>query len=360
MNLKFQKKKISGILTVLPDNEINFDDEIDNYNFSKSQTMRLKKIMGYNKKRVVNKGTTVSDLCIFGMNYLFDKELISKEDIDAIILVTTSPDHFMPPTSHIIQGKLGLKQDIICLDINQGCSGYVIGLNQAFFLLDQKEIQKVVLLNADIMSTKVSKHDRNNNPQIGDGAAITIIEKDGSNSEIHGSVKVDGTGADVLIIPAGGYKTPSTAETGELKQDKAGNMRALDHLVMKGDEVFNFVQREVPKMIDGLLEESEIDKSEIDYFMFHQPNKFMLKKLADKMDISYDQMPNNIVENFGNANSVTIPTVISYNLGEKLCTNSYLICMAGFGVGLSWASLIMRLGKLSFCEIINYNEYGKI
>jgi len=86
----------------------------------------------------------------------------------------------------------------------------------------------------------------------------------------------------------------------------------------------------------------------------------MLKKLADKMDISYDQMPNNIVENFGNANSVTIPTVISYNLGEKLCTNSYLICMAGFGVGLSWASLIMRLGKLSFCEIINYNEYGKI
>ena len=145
MNLKFHNKKISGILTVLPENEVNFDDEIENYNFSRSQSMRLKMIMGYNKKRVVTKGTTVSDLCVFGMNFLFEKNLLDKDEIDAIILVTTSPDHFLPPTSHIIQGKLGLKQDMFCMDINQGCSGYIVGLNQAFLLLEQDSINKVVL-----------------------------------------------------------------------------------------------------------------------------------------------------------------------------------------------------------------------
>ena len=354
MNLKFHNKKITGILTVLPENEINFVDEIDNYNFSRGQSMKLKLIMGYNKRKIVKEGTTISDLCIYGMNYLFEKDLLKKDDIDALILVTQSPDHFMPPTSHIIHGKLDLKKDMVCLDINQGCSGYVVGLNQAFFLLEQDDINKVVLLNADILSTKVSKKDRNNNPQIGDGAAITIVEKDSSSKTIYGAVRVDGKGADVLMIPAGGFKMPSTPETAILKEDKAGNLRSLDNLVMKGDDVFSFVQREVPPMIEELINRAEINKSDIDFYMFHQPNKFMLKKLADKMKVEYEKMPMNIVENFGNASGVTIPTVIAYNLGEKLLKDSFLICMAGYGVGLNWASLLINLEKLTFCEIIDY------
>ena len=354
MNLNFVNKKITGILTVIPENEIQFEEEIDNYNFSRSQSLKLKLIMGYNKRRIVNNDTTISDLCIFGMNYLFDNNLLNKEDIDAMILVTQSPDHFMPPTSHIIHGKLDLKQDMICLDINQGCSGYIIGLNQAFFLLEQEEVNKVVLLNADILSRKVSKNDRNNNPQIGDGASITIIEKEASSKPIFGSVKLDGRGADVLVIPAGGFKLPSTSETAVLKEDKSGNLRALDHLVMKGDEVFNFVQREIPLMIDDLLITAGFTKEDIDYFMFHQPNKFMLKKLASKIGISEEKMPNNIVENFGNASGVSIPTTITYNLGERLLKESFLFCMAGFGVGLSWASLLIHMEKLNFCEIVYY------
>jgi 3-oxoacyl-[acyl-carrier-protein] synthase-3 len=354
MNLKFLNKKITGILTILPENEIQFEEEIDNYNFSRSQSMKLKLIMGYNKRRIVNNDTTISDLCIFGMNYLFDNNLLNKEDIDAMVLVTQSPDHFMPPTSHIIHGKLDLKQDMICLDINHGCSGYIIGLNQAFFLLEQEEVNKVVVLNADILSRKVSKNDRNNNPQIGDGASITIVEKDISGQPIFGSVKVDGKGADVLIIPAGGFKLPCNSETALLKEDKSGNLRALDHLVMKGDEVFNFVQREIPPMIDDLLVKAGCKKEEIDYFMFHQPNKFMLKKLASKIGVPEEKMPNNIVENFGNASGVTIPTTITYNLGERPLKESFLCCLAGFGVGLSWASLLIYFDKLTFCEIVYY------
>lgn len=354
MNLKFHNKKISGILAILPEKEVRFEDEIDNYNFSKSQSMKLKLVMGYNKRRIVTEGTTCSDLCVYGMNYLFKENLLNKDDIDALILVTQSPDHFMPATSHIIHGKLGLKQDMYCVDITQGCSGYIIGLNQAFMLLEQDEINKVVLLNADVLSTKVSKRDRNSNPIVGDGASITIVENDNSGRAIYGMVKVDGKGADALIIPAGGFRTPSTLETAKQTVDEAGNFRALDHLKMKGDDVFNFVQREVPPMIEGLLLNAGLDKEAIDYFMFHQPNRFMLKKLADKIGVPHEKIPNNIVENFGNASGVSIPTAITFNLGNKLLKNSFLVCMAGFGTGLNWASLVMQLGKLQFCELINY------
>ena len=356
MNLKFHNKKITGILTVLPENEVNFDDEIDNYDFSRGQSMKLKLIMGYGKRRVVKEGTTISDLCVFGMNYLFDNNLLKKDDIDAIILVTQSPDHFVPATSHIIQGKLDLKQDMILLDINQACSGYPIGLNQAFMLLEQDEVNKVVVLNADIMSRKVSVKDRGSRPITGDAASVTIVEKNPSDNIIYGTVNVDGKNADALIIPAGGFKMPSTPKTAELETDSSGNSRALDHLVMKGDVVFNFVQKEVPPMIENLLDKAGSNKDEVDYYMFHQPNKFMLKKLADKMGVPYSKMPNNVVENFGNSSGVSIPTCITYNLGEKLLTNSFLICLAGFGAGLSWASLLMEMGNLDFCETIDYTN----
>lgn len=354
MNFKFKNKKITGLLTILPENEVDFEDEIENYDFSKSQSMKLKLIMGYGKRRVVRTGTTVSDMCVFGLNYLFENKYLEAKDIDAIILVTQSPDYLVPATSHIIHGKLDLKQDVICLDINQACSGFPLGLFQAFMLLEQEEIKKVVLFNADILSSKVSIHDRGSRPLTGDAASVTIIENDTSENVIYGNVKTEGKGAESLMIPAGGFKIPCTAKTAELHTDSYGNIRALDHFVMKGDEVFNFVQREVPPMIENLLAKANCRTKEIDYYMFHQPNKFMLKKLADKMGVSYDKMPNNIVENFGNAGSVSIPTNLTFNLGERLLTESFLVCLAGFGAGLSWSSLVMKIGNLNFCETIDY------
>ena len=354
MNLKFQNKKISGILTILPKNEVKFEDGIHNYSFSAAKSMKLKLVMGYNSTRIVEDGVCISDLCTHGLNYLFEKKLLNKDEIDALILVTQSPDYFMPPTSSVIQGNLGLKKDMIAMDINQGCAGFLIGLFQSFQLLEQEEINKVVLLNADVLSRKVSKRDRNSNPLIGDAASVTIVEKSGTPNTIYGNIRMDGAGSDVLMIPAGGFRAPSTSETSIMTEDAAGNYRALDHLVMKGDEVFNFVQREIPPLIEDLLIKANQKKEDVDYFMCHQPNKFMLQKLADKLGIPREKMPSNIVENFGNASGVSIPTAITYNLGERLLNDSFNICFAGFGVGLTWASLLMETGNLRFCEIIEF------
>lgn len=354
MNLTFYNKAITGILTILPAQEVKFEDEMENYNFSAAKSLKLKMAMGYNKHRIVAAGVTISDLCVYGLKHLFENDLLKKEEIDALILVTQSPEYFMPPTSNIIQGKLGLEQDIICMDINQGCAGFEIGLFQAFMLLEQDEINKVVLLNADLLSQKVSKKDRNSYPLIGDGASVTIVGKSEKQNTIYANIKMDGTAFDTLIIPAGGFKTPSTPTTAEMVEDSAGNFRSLDNLVMKGDDVFNFVQREVPPMIEQLLEKAKQTKDSVDYFMFHQPNKFMLNKLADKLGIPHDKMPSNVVENFGNASGVSIPTAITYNLGERLINESLLVCLAGFGVGLTWASILMHLEHLSFNKIIDF------
>lgn len=354
MNLNFNNKKISGILTILPRNEVRFEEEMGNYNFSLAKSLKLKQAMGYNTRRIVEDGTCASDLCIYGLNHLFDNGLLNKEEIDALILVTQSPDNFMPPTSNLIQGCLELKNDMICMDINQGCSGFILGLFQAFMLLEQEEVKKVVLLNADVLSRKVSKRDRNSNPLIGDGASVTVVEKSEVKNNIYGFIKMDGRGANALMIPAGGFRIPSSQVTAEMQEDAAGNFRSLDNLVMKGDEVFNFVQKEVPPMIESLLEKAKARKEDVDYYMFHQPNKFMLNKLADKLGVPREKMPSNIVENFGNASGVSIPTAITYNLGDSLLNETFQVCMAGFGVGLTWASILLRLGELKFNKLINY------
>ncbi len=354
MNLHFKNKKVTGILTVLPAHEVHFEDEMENYNSTIAKSLKLKAAMGFNKKRIVADGVTSADLCIAGLTHLFDNETLRMEDVDALIMVTQSPDYIMPPTSNVIQGYFGLKHDMICLDINQGCAGYIVGLIQAFMLLDQGAINKVVLMNADVLSPKVSKKDRNSNPLIGDGASITIVEKSTDNEEIFVSIKMNGEGAFALQIPAGGARLPSSPETAILKEDKNGNLRSENHLVMKGDEVFNFVQTEVPPLIEELYDYSKIGKDDVDFYMFHQPNKFMLNKLADRLGVERDKMPSNIVENFGNSSGVTIPLAITFNLGDKLCNQKYRLCLSGFGVGLTWAGMMIDMKDLSLCKII-YN-----
>jgi 3-oxoacyl-[acyl-carrier-protein] synthase-3 len=354
MKLSFKNKKISGILSVLPENEVRFLDEIGNYNFTEKQSIKLGKIMGYGTQRVADSSTSVSDLCVFGMNYLIENQLLDKESIGAVVLCTQSPDYFLPATSNVIAGKLGLSQDVISMDINQGCAGFEVGLMQAFMLLNTGSIDKVVLLNADVLSHKVSIKDRNSRPLVGDGATITIIENSKDEEQIDMFIKMDGTSALSLQIPAGGFKLPSSAKTAELKEDESGNLRALDHLVMKGDAVFNFVQTKVPEMIQEMFDTLKIDKSYFDYYLFHQPNKFMLEKLAQKMEIPYEKMPNNICQKYGNGSSITVPLNVCENIGERALTDSFKVCFGGFGVGLTWSIIKWKLGKLDFCKIINY------
>ncbi len=355
MNFTFQRKCISGLLAVVPAREQSFLEDMKNFNFSEARSRKLMEVMGYDKHRLVEPGVCVSDLAVFGLQLLFDRGLLKRDEFDALILVTQSPDHFMPPTSSIIQGRLNLKHDLFCMDINQGCAGFVIGLIQAFLLLEQESVRKIVLINADVLSRKTSPKDRNSYPLVGDAAAITVIERDVADTVIHANLKMDGTRNEALMIPAGGFRMPCTPETAALEDVGDNNLRARDHLRMDGSAVFNFVQVEVPPLIESLLAFAGATMDSVDYFLCHQPNRFMLQKLADKMKVPHAKMPMNIVEHFGNSSGVTIPVAICFNLANESKKGHYRVCLAGFGVGLTWSSMLMQMGGLNFCEMADYH-----
>jgi 3-oxoacyl-[acyl-carrier-protein] synthase-3 len=354
MNLVFQDKRIAGLLLVLPANERSFMDEMANFDAPVERTLKLKQVMGYDTHRLVNGPVCVSDLAVHGFEYLFATGNLAKDDIDALILVTQTPDHILPPTSSIIQGRLALKHDMFCMDINQGCAGFVIGLMQAFMLLDQPAVKNVALVNADVLSRKVSPKDRNSYPLSGDAASITIIRKAPGEGAIHANLKMDGARHEALIIPAGGMRMPSTLETAQMEEAGDNNLRAKDHLRMNGSEVFNFVQTEVPPLIESLLQTAGVTKEAVDFYLCHQPNQFMLQKLADKMGIPHEKVPMNVVGRYGNSSGVTIPAAIALNLSTPVKKEAFQVVLAGFGVGLTWASMLINLASLDFCETIEY------
>ena len=353
MRLKFFDKKIVGLQLVLPSHEQSFLEDMRNFDSPESRSIKLMKVMGYDKHRLVEAGVCSSDLAVHGLRNLFENQNLDKDSIDALVVVTQTPDYLMPPTSSVIQGILGLKEDMLCLDINQGCAGFLIGLIQAFSLLDQESISRVALVNVDVISRKVNLRDRNSYPLIGDAASITIIDCGGA-SEIWANIKMDGKRREALIIPAGGMRTPSSPETAIATDAGDNNFRSEDNLKMDGTAVFNFVQTEVPPLIADLLDFSRKSDGDITAYAFHQPNKFMLEKLADRLGVERNKVPMDVVERFGNNSGVTIPTVLATNLSKGLLDSQGLYCLAGFGVGLTWASMILNIGPLEFCETINY------
>lgn len=355
MNLSFKGKRISSLLAVVPARERSFIDDMKAFDFPEARSRKLMQVMGYDKHRLVDDQTCVSDLAVFGLEQLFARKAIAPDEIDALVLVTQTPDYLMPPTSSIIQGRLGLKQDIFCMDINQGCAGFVVGLMQAFMLLEQPAIRRVALINADVMSRKTSPKDRNSYPLVGDAASIAIVESAPSDRLIRANLKMDGSRHAALMIPAGGMRLPCSAETAKLSDAGDHNFRAQDHLKMEGSDVFTFVQTEVPPMIASLLSDADTTIEQIEWFLFHQPNRFMLQKLADKIGIPYAKLPMNVVEKYGNSSGVTIPMATVENLGQILTERETFVCLAGFGVGLTWGSMLMHLGPLDVCELVQYS-----
>ena len=356
MKTIFHGKRITGILSVVPETSVKFDDEVDNYSFPPKQTMRLKKVMGYEQHRIVKESTATSDFCIYGLEYLLNQGWIKKEEIGGLIVATSVPDHFVPPVSSIIHGKFDLDPEVYCVDISQGCTAFLMGLIEAFMLLNQLPNKKMIVFASDVLSKKTSKHDRNSYPLVGDACGIAVVENDPSAGDIHAIVRNRGDLKGVLTIPAGGSRlacSPDTAVMTDFEGD--GNFRSLDNLSMKGSEVFVFAQTEVPPLVNDTLEFAGINKEDIELFLLHQPNRFMLRKLAERIGVPYEKVPMNLVENFGNSSGACIPLNISFNYPQLMKDKVTKCILCAFGSGLTWGALTIELGELDFCEMLQSN-----
>lgn len=345
MYLNFCGKKITGVVSVLPEKLYYMEDEVADPNDPK--TKRLKRIIGYGSRRRAKSDTTLSDMLLTGINDLLTKEFLSKNEIGAIITCTLSEDYVLPSISSIIHGELGLDKDVLCIDSPQPCSGFTIGLIHAFMYLEHMQGKKVLLCTGEVFCRETLKpEEKLEHPSFGgDIANIAVIENSDDDEAIYCSAFYDGSGREALIIRDGGFRSPMTSE----KINNLRYNRPFSPVEMDGSAVFNFVQRELPPALRDLMERSGHDLDDVDWFVFHQPNKYMLQKLADSMQIPYDKVPMDLTSSLGNSNSGTIPAVMTTYLSDSLTAKKNLVCFSGFGAGLSWVSIVMNCNQLDFC-----------
>lgn len=334
---------IEGLVTVVPDEIKFFSDDAERLGMDQSQALRIKKSVGLHKRHVVRDGTTALDLGEVACRKLIDGLQKTSRDIGFIIFVTQSPDHRQPSNASILHGRLEMAQSVGALDISLGCSGYVYGMYVAAAMV--KSLGKdVLLVVGDTLSTQINTLDRSAGILFGDAASASLLTKN-DGEDMFFDLCSDGKGFQSIIVPAGGARLPSSAATRIESEDDDGNIRSLDDLKMIGGEVFNFAVRTEPRAIADLLDYSGHTLAEIDKFFLHQANKYILKTIAKKLKVPPSKVPDDIISDFGNQSSASIPCVIS----EKMKPGESQLCvLSGFGVGLSWASVVCEL-NLKFC-----------
>lgn len=288
---------------------------------------------------------TAGDLAYKAAKQLFDNGVIRPEDVDFLILCTQAPDYFLPTTACILQKRLGLNTSVGALDVNLGCSGFVYGLSLAKGLIETGSAKCVLLLTADTYSKYIHPLDKSVRTLFGDAAAATLIVAEECENSMQPFIGpfvfgTDGRGAKNLIVESGSARLSKSASTCVEVSDASGNTRTVDNLYMNGAEVMNFSLKEVPKAASELLEKAKISENEINFFVLHQANKFMLEALRKKMKIDSSKMPI-FVEEYGNTVSSTIPIALYEMKKNSLIKPGVKMMLLGFGVGYSWAGCLI-------------------
>lgn len=299
---------------------------------------------GIRSRGIARPNETAGDLAQAAAESLFSKGKVTPAEVDFVILCTQAPDHVLPTTACILQHRLGIPTSAGALDVNLGCSGYVYCLSLANGLIETGAARCVLLLTADTYSKYIHPLDKSVRTLFGDGATATaLVARDQDGSDIGPFVfGTDGGGAEHLIVPAGGFRRPSDASTAEEVRDASDNVRSADNLYMNGAEVMAFTLREVPRSVDALLDKAKLARGDIDYFVLHQANRFMLDALRKKLKVPEERLPVHI-EDVGNTVSSTIPLTLHAMLRGGLLDSPKRLMLVGFGVGLSWSACILSV-----------------
>lgn len=292
---------------------------------------------GIRNRFIAAEGECASDIGVKAAEKLFEDLRCPREEIDFLIFCSQSPDYFLPATSAVLQERLRLPVECGALDINQGCSGYIYGLSLAKGLIESGLAHNVLLITAETYSKHINPKDRSVRTIFGDAAAATWIGVTESERELIGPflLRTDGRGAENLIVPAGGMRCPFSA-----KSDSKDAKSEYD-LFMNGPEIFNFTLEIVPDTYHKLLEKANLQADQIDFFIFHQANRFILEHLRKTLGISTEKFPY-VLEHCGNTVSSTIPIVLENLMNSALLSPGSKTMLLGFGVGYSWGGVIVE------------------
>jgi len=306
--------------------------------------------IGVEERRVVDNDICASDLCYNAALKLMEDNNVDPNSIDVLLFMSQTADYRIPATAPILQHRLGLSIDTLCMDLSLGCSGYVFALSTAYAYASLEGINRVLLLDGETFSKIVNKRDKVNWPLYGDGATATLIEK-GDFGESSFVLRSDGSGKDSVII-RDGMRNKITQESLKEKIDVDGSIRSGLEVFMDGMTVFNFAMKRVPRAIKEIADYTGVALDSIDWFVFHQSNKFMTDFFVRKLKIDANKVPY-CIKKYGNTSSTSIPLTIVSELIDKQKDGDRLV-MSGFGAGLSWGTALLTMNGCKISPIIEY------
>ena len=329
---------IRAISYYLPDRVVTNEDLVKE--FPEWDVEKVYNKVGVKERHLAGETETAGDLAEKAALKLFEEYQVSPSDIDFLLLCTQSPDYRLPSTACILQDRLGIPTSAGAFDYDLGCSGCIYGMAVAKGLIAAGLASNVLLLTAETYTKYLHPEDKSNRTIFGDGAAACLISKEKGLAEIGDFVfGTDGSGADNLIVKTQGARSPE--RTGLSTEDDDGHINREDYLYMNGSAIFNFTLEQVPPMMKQLLEKSGLTKDEMDYFVFHQANKYMLSTIRKVSGISKDKFYIDL-DHTGNTVSSTILIGLKDCLDQDLVQTGMKVMACGFGVGLSYGGTILH------------------
>lgn len=328
---------IKGISYYLPEKVVTNEELLQE--FPEWSVDKVAKKVGVNSRHLAGENETAGDMAEKAARKLFAEYDVTPEEIDFVLLCTQSPDYFLPSTACLLQHRLGIPTLAGALDYNLGCSGCVYGMAMAKGLIAGGIAKNVLLLTAETYNKYLHPSDKSNRSIFGDGAAACLISTEGMAEIGDFSLGTDGSGAEKLIVRTGAarYGKP----TGKSEVDDEGHTRYDDYLYMDGGGIFNFTLDAVPAMMKDILAKNSLTNDGVDYYVFHQANKFMLNTIRKVCVLPKDKFYVNLEET-GNTVSSTVMIALKQCLDAGIIHKGMSVMVAGFGVGLSWGGTILK------------------
>lgn len=340
MVLKTNRMKqayIKAISYFLPEKVLTNEELIEA--FPEWTVEKVASKIGINSRHISAENETAGDMAEKAALNLFYEWNVKPQDIDFVLLCTQSPDYLLPTTACILQQRLNIPTSAGAIDFNLGCSGYVYGLALSKGLIISGVAKNILLITSETYTKHIHPKDKGNRTIFGDAATASLISSDGFASIGEFSLGTDGNGADNLIIKTGGMR--QRLPLNEINQDENGALFYSDHLYMNGSEIFSFTQNVVPDLVISTLAKNKCEMSSIDWFVFHQANKYLLDFLRKKILIDEDKFCYCLSE-FGNTVSSTIPIALKESMKDHTIKAKQNVFIAGFGVGYSWGGTILK------------------
>jgi len=310
--------------------------------FPNLKVKELTRLTGVLSRHICAGNETSVDMGVLAARQLFSQGKIQKNNVDYLIFCSTGGDFITPASSSIVHEKLGLKPDCGTVDINQGCTGFIHGMNLANGMIAAGGVENVLLITSEAISKTIHSGDKGNRAIFGDAAAATLICKSEEKTD-HGKFifGTDGSKYDHIIIKHGRerFPLPESAESDFI--DDFGTTRNNSKIYMNGSEVFNFSIGKAPELIDSLLVNANLQKDEIDFFVFHQSNRILLETIGKKLKIPEEKIIFELETN-GNTVSSSIPIALKRAEEKNQIKKGQKLLIAAFGVGFSWGGVIIE------------------